>query len=49
MTMIHVQRLNYDHSCAIRLSFHNVFGKNASDKSCKISKKLFTDIRFDLG
>jgi len=31
-------------------SLYNVFGKNASDKSCKISKKylLFTNIQFDL-
>ena len=49
--MIYILRLNYGHLCAKALIRYglNVFERNASDKSCKVSKKLFTDIQFDLG
>ena len=43
MTMIHVLRLNYGHPCRAL----NVFGRNASDKSCKVFKEA-VDIQFDL-
>ena len=33
--------------CAKDGPLHDIFGRNALNKSCKISKKLFIDIQFD--